>query len=100
MGWVGGKRWKRIVVTVAQTEPTTLHRFAAAVGLGKVRGPYRVGSNPRWAQAWYWSVEGPERVGQVLDILWPYLSEPKRQQIEKCIDQWDEYQQSLSLRRV
>jgi len=90
-------RWKKIVMTVAQAERTTLERFQRAVQEGSIRGPYRTNHGGRGA--YYWTIEGPARCLKVIAWLWPYLSEPKRTQIDAAIVQWNTYQSGLDLRR-
>lgn len=90
-----GRHWRKIVLTIAQTEPTTLHRFAAAVGFGKVRGPY-ARKNPLHRPVWYWSVEGPYRCEAVMSSLWPFLSDPKREQYAQALHVWQAYKASLT----
>ena len=56
-----------------------LLRFQRAVGgLGHVRGPYDPGEGMK--PVWRWSTQGHELCQAILALLWPYLSNPKRQQ--------------------
>ena len=89
------RRYIQIVMTITQTEPTTLIRFQAAVKQGRVHGPYTRGPNkPRWQ----WTVEGPDRCSEVLDKLWPYLSQPKRDQADGIIDKYVAYRNGLTFK--
>lgn len=70
-GWRG-----RIQIDVSQCDPEVLHRFAAAVGMGTVTGPY---SNGRFRPAWKYRAQGEAAV-RIMRLLWPYLSTAKREQ--------------------
>ena len=72
----------RIQMGIAQAGeevPMVLTRFKDAVGgLGHIRGPYwRTGSTK---PVYTWAVQGMECCQMVLVLLWPYLSDVKRQQ--------------------
>jgi|ERR1035437_3510226 hypothetical protein len=71
------KAWQ---MTVSQIERTTLDRFLAAVGVGKVYGPYGPYQVNRQVY-WNWTVSSKENCRIAADKMWPYLSEPKRLQI-------------------
>lgn len=59
--------------SLGQKDRRPLERFVRAVGFGKVNGPYGV------AQAYQIHyIYG--QAYDLLDRLWPYLSEPKREQ--------------------
>lgn len=64
-------------VSVGQKDRRPLQRFRDAVDVGNINGPY---SNARGS--WYhWSVGG-RKAARVLKLLWPYLSEPKREKAQ------------------
>lgn len=65
--------YDRIRCTIGQKERTTLDRFVKAIGFGNVRGPYAVGNR-------YVVCYNREKARIVLNMLWPYLCEPKRSQ--------------------
>jgi len=69
---------KQIAFSVAQVDRRPLDRFLAAVGLGVVGGPYLLGKNPR--PVFFYRARKRE-VDTVIERLWPFLSEPKREQI-------------------
>jgi len=62
---------------VTQGEPGTLHRFRAALGLGRVIGPYR---NGKYRPMYQWRVGSFEETQAAIALLWNFLSPPKRQQ--------------------
>ena len=70
---------------VGQTDPRPLERFAAAVGVGKVNGPYgpyaRNGTPNTWKPMYAWQVGG-RKAEAVFALLQPFLSEPKREQYD------------------
>lgn len=69
-------------LSIAQNDPRPLYRAIRAMRCGKVCGPYAGAGNskPRYevnfcGQSFYLAVVD----------LWPYLSEPKREQIERTM---------------
>jgi hypothetical protein len=76
-----GTRWATVRMSIGQTSPIPLERFQRAVGgLGKIHGPRKV-ANPNAKPQWYWTVAKSEDLRKVIDLLWEFLCEPKRQQI-------------------
>lgn len=70
----------QIVMKVSQAYHEPLNRFCKAVGLGKVRGPYKK-PNPKHRDYYTWSVGSQSDVRAVGEKLWPYLCSPKREQL-------------------
>jgi hypothetical protein len=75
----GGKKKRKasywhIRINISQHDREVLDRFAAAVGVGKVYGPYR-------GTVWHFQCVG-KNAEIVIEKIWPWLSEPKRRQIE------------------
>lgn len=63
---------------LGQTDRRPLDRFRAAVGGGNVTGPYdKRNSRPMFQ----WTCYTREEVERIVNLLWPYLSEPKRESI-------------------
>lgn len=75
-GYCGSARRPKLVIS--QNEPETLYRFQAAVGIGKVTGPYDYPykKNPFWR----YSTGSIDNTNVAITKLWPYLSRPKRRQ--------------------
>ena len=84
----GRKRY--IVAQIAQVDVRPLERFLRAVGLGSVHGPY-IDKRPTHAPIYQWRYSGAIGCQQLTELLWPYLSEPKREQIEAA---WEKYHAS------
>jgi hypothetical protein len=58
--------------------PDLLIRFQEAIGgLGHIHGPYR-------GQLYYWNSKRHAVADTVTELLWPYLSSPKRHQLSRC----------------
>lgn len=79
---------KTPIMTVPQAEPTTLERFHRAVcGLGYVNlrygGKIPEGCNSR---QWAWTLQNYGGVQQVMCLLWPFLSGPKKQQMRDVFE--------------
>lgn len=79
-----GERVKRtdLRVSIMQCDPRPLERFAAAVGVGKVFGPYERKRGRQERPFWYWQTNGAAAEG-VLDLLWPWLCGPKHEQADR-----------------
>ena len=60
--------------SVNQKDREVLDRFCAAVGLGKIYGPYLTTTTP-----WSWQLHG-DQVRLLIERLWPWLSRIKREQ--------------------
>lgn len=76
-------------VSMKQVRREPLDRFVAAVGVGNVRGPYQV-KNPNGQPIFEWGVSGAP-ADLVLAGLWPFLSDPKREQVvtaRKAVAGW------------
>lgn len=67
---------ERIRLSVTQKERYVLDRFVIAVEEGKVGGPY----GPYSTSAHYRIQLSGTKALKVIDRLWPYLSEPKKEQ--------------------
>jgi hypothetical protein len=67
-------------VTIGQKNREVLDLFCAAVGMGKVYGPYQ---QPGRCEMYVWRLTGRNRVRALGDLLWPWLSAEKREQFER-----------------
>jgi hypothetical protein len=73
-----GRHWY-LNMMVAQNDRRPLDRFVAAIGVGRVRGPIQH-TSPR-SHEFYRVDLGSVASWKAINLLWPYLSEPKREQI-------------------
>lgn len=74
--------YRYLTLQIGMTDRGPLERFAAAVGVGNVKGPYRSASyRPEHASVYRWSVQGC-KAEQVADALTPFLSATKAEQIK------------------
>lgn len=65
---------------VTQSELAPLERFAEAVGIDKIYGPYHTKRKP------HWRVQATNKEAlRVIELLYPYLSTPKRQQFHEAL---------------
>ena len=67
-------------MNITQKDRRVLDRFAAAVGLGRVYGPYR--GDRHMLQ---FSCEGFERVQAIVGMIWAWLSPVKREQARRAL---------------
>jgi hypothetical protein len=74
----------RLIIFISQCDREVLDRFAEAVGLGNVNGPYSRG-NPKWRDYYTYGVQG-QKVKVVAKQLWPYLGKVKKRQFKQCVD--------------
>ncbi|MBO0730555.1 MAG: hypothetical protein J2P57_14955 [Acidimicrobiaceae bacterium] len=82
------------LVVFQHHDPTVLARFVAALGIGNVYGP---GIDNRNGAKRYQVEIGNFRAVEALQLLWPYLSGPKRNQAQAALEA---YQESLRDRPV
>jgi hypothetical protein len=68
---------KYVQLSVSQQDRRPLDRFAKAVGTGNVRGPYTGKARPK--PLYFWTSAGT-RATFVMTQLWPFLSDPKKEQ--------------------
>lgn len=70
-------------MAIGHCDRRPLDRFAAAVGIGNVTGPYtQKQAKPNWREHYSWQVYG-SRAEQVFGKLRPFLSDPKIEQYER-----------------
>ena len=66
--------------------PEAIARFARALGMGVVVGPYRQDAHRKPIFKWY----AHNRIGlAALSVLWPYLCSPKRLQARRAFDRFE-----------
>lgn len=68
-----------VFLEISQNDRRVLDRWTAAVGAGRVNGPY----GPRGM--WQLSVNNHDQVLRVMVALWPYLDQMKRDQFKAAI---------------
>lgn len=66
-----------VTLIVSQNRVEPLERFRAAVGFGRIYGPY--GNNHQL------HILRDDEARRTLELLWPYLSRPKREQAEEAL---------------
>ena len=85
----------KVYLGVNQIDNRPLERFMKAVGAGHMKGPYlanRTGpSKGNEKPVWYWNCYPQEEVEKVLAKLFPYMSEPKKEQAMTCYLKKAEY---------
>lgn len=67
-------------IQISQKDPELLYRFAAAVGFGVVRGPYRNGKG----FVYQYRLSNRPDVQAVIHKLWPFLGTAKREQATRA----------------
>jgi hypothetical protein len=83
-------------MTITQADPYVLERFAKAVGVGKVYGPYSRANNPKHSPNWSYQSGTFEKTQHCLAQLWTWLSPQKKQQ---AIRRFIEYRNKVDKRR-
>lgn len=68
----------RMYVSQKDTGPELLQRFQQIVGVGKVA---ERGSRPG---VWAWTCNDKAGCFRAIEVIWPYLSTPKKTQARKC----------------
>lgn len=86
------KRYRQWHAVIGQKNRRVLDRFQKAVGMGKVYGPYKssiknlVKPPEETAYNYQWRVGSVNDVTALGMLLWPWLSEEKREQIVTKLD--------------
>jgi hypothetical protein len=77
----------RIRLGPKMTDEEPVRRFAGAVGVGSVYGPYHFKGKDGFIRRpfWYWVAEG-EDAWRAADLLWPWLSERRSAQITSVFE--------------
>lgn len=71
----------QLLVQVAQTDKRPLERFVKAVGFGNITGPYQQ-KNLKWTPHFKVAYNS-DRGEKLLNLLWDFLSDPKKEQAIK-----------------
>ncbi len=69
-----------LLVMISQVDRRPLDRFVKAVGVGNIRELVRSAKFAKPGVTYYEIRWWSNQAKQVLDIMWPYLSEPKKEQ--------------------
>jgi hypothetical protein len=80
----------RLHMSVRMTTRSDIERFARAVCLGVVRGPYRR-DDPKRKPIWAWVAGTEADVRQCIALLWPFLGSNKRAQAQVAIAVRDDH---------
>lgn len=83
-------RYRELRLQLPQVDRRLLDRFCAAVG-GKVYGPYLRPKHGRAQPIHQWHAWGDE-AREIIEKLWPYLSEPKREQVTVVFEKLTRFQ--------
>jgi len=81
------KREKRIyktpqpLIRIQMTDEEPLERLQTTFG-GRLYGPYRSGKEC-WKPYYAWSVASPPKVRELIDLIWPWLSSYRQEQVGK-----------------
>ena len=83
---------KHIHISVCQTAEGPLERLQTVLGFGKIYGPYRP-KTVKTARKPYkqFHVDKFESVQQVVCMLWPWLSAPKKAQAKHMLLEYSKY---------
>jgi hypothetical protein len=89
-GTTGLSKGRYARMSIHQVDRRPLDRFQSAVlGVGSVIGPYPH-KNGRWQPIHQWRVSG-SGAQAVLAMLWPFLSEPKKEQARPVLEVMSAY---------
>ena len=92
---------KRIMLSMAQTDPQVLERFQRAVfGLGSINGPYNWKSPFKAKSRWVFRAGSFEHVQAIIAALWVFLSPVKLAQAKKALVDYAEYRANWTGRKL
>lgn len=71
-------------VQLVSTDEDVVRRFVEIIGRGNVRGYHKTAAHHK--DYWQWSVQSKDDVLYVLNLLWPYLGERRRERAIEVIE--------------
>lgn len=87
-------------MSIAQVDRRPLDRFLKAVEKGTIyKSQYTTRVNEDWNTQFVWQASSKEDVEAVVKSLWPYLTMPKREQIEEKKFILEEHNKANPLKR-
>ncbi len=78
------RQYYRLNMQLVQTNVSVLERLQETLNAGVIYGPYRQG-RVNHKDYWQWHVDAFENIQYVICRLWPWLSQPKRDQARKSL---------------
>lgn len=79
----------QLCLSIPQVDRRVLDRWIEAVGVGMVRGPYKMGAGrPGWQDQYVISITNFKGTKLTLERLWPWLGEVKREQGTLVLNAW------------
>lgn len=94
-------RSRTLHILIPQTDPRVLYRFKNAVlGIGKVSDTPSVNlMHPNWKPRWNYWAGSFENCQAIAIMLWPFLSEVKRDQVTVALQEIKEHRATVPSRR-
>lgn len=71
------KGFGRLLIQIGQSDIRPLIRFKNAVNCGTINGPYQI---KNYKPMWRFSIRIYKDCKKTLELLWPFMSEPKKEQ--------------------
>lgn len=91
----GATKRPRTLMAIGQTERSSLDRVQAALGFGKVKGPYRARGRRR--PYWQFYINDFEHSQAALAMMWRWLGAPKRIQAAAVFQEVKDYMEKRRL---
>lgn len=76
---------------ISQTTEEPIIKFYEAIGFGRINGPYQ---NGKYKEYWRYEAAGYERVQELLVMLWPHLSDRRKEEGTKIILGYREFEKT------
>lgn len=77
------ENWKGLRMQLSMCDEEPVVRFANAIGVGKVYGPYRT-NHPTLKPVYTWSVVGKAAIAAAW-VLYPWLGTRRRTKLAECM---------------
>jgi hypothetical protein len=84
-----GNPRKRFWLAIGMTNREPLDKFEDIMQVGNVTGPY-LNKNPRSKPYWRYSLTKTDEIKYVIENMWDWLSEVRKQQWQKALDFYEE----------
>ncbi|MGH7792995.1 MAG: hypothetical protein ACREOB_11840, partial [Thermodesulfobacteriota bacterium] len=82
---------RQITLKIAMCDLIPLELFRDTMDAGNIRGPYKR-SNDNWKDIYVYTIGSYKEILHVKDLIWPYLSERRKEQFEAEIDKYESFE--------
>jgi hypothetical protein len=95
----GSCGWRKTgaAMVILMSDKDLIDRFQAIVGVGTVWPDRRSKLKPHYKDLWRWTACAEADVFKVVEMIWPWLGERRREQVGKMIERFEQRRLSREL---